>query len=248
MKLDRYVILSDIHVPFHDQKLMLKVSQLIYELKPKGVILNGDVLDMYTLASFNHDSVNKLRDLTLDMEYTQGNLLLSALDEAMPAGCEKHFLYGNHEDRYFREVDRGDRGKYGTALQSPTEALRLRERGYHVEENYRQGFVRLGTHLEVTHGNFTTINAAKAHLDAYQGSVLVGHTHRLNTFVTGKRGAWNVGFLGDPTSAGFHYESRISRDRWTQALAVVSVSGSGDFWVEVIQVHNGIFTYNGKVY
>jgi predicted phosphodiesterase len=248
VKLERHVVISDMHAPFQNKDLMAKICMMIHDIRPEGFIVNGDGVDLYSLASFNADSLDLLRDLTLTKEYKLSNLMLDGLDHALPKGCTKHYLYGNHEDRYRRERERGDRGKYGDALQSPEDALRLSERGYSVGTNYKEDFVRLGDHLEVTHGIYATVHSAKKHLDEFQGSVLVGHTHRLNTFVSGKRGAWNVGFLGDLSSRGFHYISRTQRDKWTQALAVVSVSGSGDFWVEVIQVHDGRFIYAGKVY
>jgi predicted phosphodiesterase len=248
MRLEQHVIVSDMHAPFHDIPLILKVCRFIKDIQPKGFILNGDGVDLYSLGRFNADSVEKLRSITLADEYRAANSMLDAFDAVLPAGCVKHYLYGNHEDRYFRELERGDRGKYGSALVSPTVALRLTERGYATHENYRQDFVLLGSHLEVTHGIYCGVHPAKKHLDEFQGSVIVGHTHRFQTHNVGKRAAWNFGYLGDTTSPGFHYEPRTVRDKWTQSFGVVSVAGNGDFWVEPIQVHNGIFIYAGKVY
>ncbi len=248
MKLERYVIISDMHAPFQDKALVGKVARLMLDVRPEGFIINGDGVDLYSLARFNADSLDLLRDLTLEKEYRLANAMMDDLDSALPKGCKKHYLYGNHEDRYRREKERGDRGKYGAALRSPEDALRLAERGYEIGPDYKEDFVLLGDHLEVTHGIYTTVQAAKRHLDEFQGSVVIGHTHRLQMFVNGKRGAWNVGFLGDMKSAGFRYVSRTQRDKWTQSLGVASVNGNGDFWMEPIQVHDGRFIYNGKVY
>lgn len=245
-----YLILSDLHVPFHDEALIAKVCQLAVDIRPRlaGVILNGDFLDLYTLGSYNRDSLRKLRHLTLDAEYAEGNRILDMLDTAIPRNIERHFLFGNHEDRYWRELDHGDTGKYGDALRSPHEALRLVNRGYRVYDNWKQDFVRLGEHLEVTHGVYTPVHVAKKHLDEFQGSVIVGHSHRLQSYVTGRRGAWNFGFLGQTNSEGFHYVSRTKRNTWTQSFGLVDIDDHGDFFVSPIQVHNGRFVCDGRFY
>jgi predicted phosphodiesterase len=242
------LIISDLHVPFHDKKLLQKICRVIVDTRPTHFIINGDFLDLYSLGSYNADSVNKLKDVTLGDEYEAGVEVLKKLEMALPKGTHKHFLYGNHEDRYFRELDRGDRGKYAGALQAPEEALRLRDRGFTVHTNWKQDYVTLGGHLEVTHGIYCPVHVAKRHLDDLQGSVIVGHSHRFQSFVLGKRGAWNVGFLGDMNSKGFHYMARTQRMKWAQGFAFVTIDDNGRFWVEPIQVHDGKFICRGRMY
>jgi predicted phosphodiesterase len=243
----KWLILSDLHAPFHDEPVFKKVLKLARDIQPDGFILNGDVLDLWSLGSFNADSVELLRDVTLEGEYKTGNSLLDRIDDVIGSRPEKIFLYGNHEDRYRRELERGDRGKYAGALRSPSDALALTRRGYTVLDNYKQHFVRLGGHLEITHGIYATVHAAKRHLDEFQGSVIIGHTHRLQSFVTGKRGAWNCGFLGDSDSPGFFYVARSQREKWSQSFCIVTIK-DGAFWVEPIQVNMGTFVYGGKAY
>ena len=78
--------------------------------------------------------------------------------------CKKYFLYGNHEDRYFREVAKGDKAKYGSALLNPTEALKLQKRGYEVKDNWKDDFFTLGEHLDIIHGIYCNVHSAKKHL------------------------------------------------------------------------------------
>jgi predicted phosphodiesterase len=246
--LQRWLILSDVHVPFHDKDLLVKVLKLIVDARPYGLILNGDFLDLFSLGSYNADSLFFLKQIDLGEEYQAGNWVLSKLDSAMRAGSHKFFVYGNHEDRYFRELQKGDTAKYGDALRSPTEALKLRERGYTVLENWKQDFVKLGEHLEVTHGTHCNVHVAKKEMEESQSSVIVGHSHRFNTHVEGKRGGFNFGFLGDLESKYFHYMPRTARNKWVNSLGFSHIDDHGDFYVEPIQCFGGRFVYNGKAY
>lgn len=247
-KTETWVVLPDIHTPFHDAKLIKKVCQFMKDLRPHGVVISGDFLDLYSLSRYAADSVYSLRDVTLSMEYKTGREVLGWIESALPKGCRKEFLYGNHEDRYWRELEKGDRGKYGDALQSPTSALTLRERGWNVGEHWQQDAVQLGDHLEVIHGIYCPVHAAKKHLDEWQGSVIMGHTHRFQSYVSGKRAAYNIGFLGDPNSKGFAYMPRTKRLQWVQGFAVVDIDTHGDYWCQPIQCYGSRFMADGRMY
>jgi hypothetical protein len=66
-----------------------------------GICLAGDYLDLYTLGSYNSMSLGLLEGIDLGYEYEDGLNGLIELQSALPDGCKKLFLYGNHEDRYF---------------------------------------------------------------------------------------------------------------------------------------------------
>jgi predicted phosphodiesterase len=245
---ETWFVLPDIHVPFHDEALLAKVCSAMRDIRPTGVVISGDFLDLFSLSRFAADSLYALRDVTLSGEYDAGNAVLDMIDAALPADCAKHFIYGNHEDRYWRELERGDRGKYGDALKSPTLALGLAERGYATQEHWKKAGIRLGDHLLVTHGSYTNEHTAKQHLLKWQTSVMFGHTHRVQTYVQGRRAAYNIGFLGDIRSKGFDYMDEPSRMQWTNGFAVVRIDEAGDYWAEVIQCHDGRFVCGGRFY
>lgn len=244
----RWFIISDIHSPFHNVRLVEKVCACIRAEQPYGIIINGDFLDLFSIASHNADSLGLLKNIDLEYEYRVGNDLLNKIDDALPKGAKKKYIYGNHEDRYIRELMRGDRAKYAGALVSPEEGLGLRERGYKVFTNWKQDSIQLGSHLEVTHGVFTPVHAAKKHLDEFQGSVIVGHTHRFQSFVSGKRGAWNFGFLGDIESRGFYYMSRAQRSKWSNSFGTVDIDSKGYHYVQPIHIFNESFICSGVKY
>jgi predicted phosphodiesterase len=183
----------------------------------------------------------------LQDEYLDG---LQGIDEINSAfkGAKKLFLFGNHEDRYFRHIKEKDNAKYGGALINPVEALYLHERGWITKTDWQSDYFTLGKHLDIVHGVYTSIHAAKAHLDKTQHSVMFGHTHRVQCFHQGNRAAFNIGGMYDIKSKGFNYMPRFQRQLWANGFALVNVTDNGDFYVEQVNVWADKFLANGKMY
>ena len=214
-------------------------------------MLPGDYADLFTLGSYNENSLKSLTGITLEIEYSDCNDGLDEIDTALgkyKKSCKKYFLFGNHEDRYFREIAKGDKAKYGGALTPPTEALRLVERGYEVKENWKDDFFTLGEHLDVIHGVYTNIHTAKKHLDMTGRSVMFGHTHRVQMFRQGKRASYNIGWLGNVKHKCFNYMPRFQKDVWANGFAEVFIDDNGLYYVNQISVYNDSFFINGKMY
>jgi predicted phosphodiesterase len=247
--LQRWIVISDVHRPFHNQTLWNKLLQLINDMGSSlyGIVIAGDYLDLYTLGSYNNESLANLSNITLQDEYIDG---LQGIDEINSAfkGAKKLFLFGNHEDRYFRHIKEKDNAKYGGALINPVEALYLHERGWITKTDWQSDYFTLGKHLDIVHGVYTSIHAAKAHLDKTQHSVMFGHTHRVQCFHSGNRAAFNIGGLYDIKSKGFNYMPRFQRQLWANGFALVNVTDNGDFYVEQVNVWADKFLANGKMY
>ncbi len=241
------MVIPDVHAPFHNVKLLERVTKLYNDLRPDQLVFSGDFLDMHSLSRHNKGSLAKLQGLTLSHEYTAGREVMSGFLGGR-RGCAKSFIYGNHCDFYLRHLQDGDNAKVGAELGSPAEALRLREHGFEVKERWMEDSVRIGQHLEVVHGLYTCVHSAKKHLDEFECSVMFGHTHRFQSYVTQKRGAYNIGFLGDPNSVGFSYAPKAQRQKWVNGLAVVYTMDDGTFVPVCIQCWNGRFVFNGKTY
>jgi predicted phosphodiesterase len=247
--LQRWIVISDVHRPFHNQTLWNKLLQLINDMGSSlyGIVIAGDYLDLYTLGSYNNESLANLSNITLQDEYIDG---LQGIDEINSAfkGAKKLFLFGNHEDRYFRHIKEKDNAKYGGALINPIEALYLHERDWITKTDWQSDYFTLGKHLDIVHGVYCSIHAAKAHLDKTQHSVMFGHTHRVQCFHQGNRAAFNIGGLYDIKSKGFNYMPRFQRQLWANGFALVNITDNGDFYVEQVNVWADKFLANGKMY
>lgn len=242
-----HVVLPDVHTPWHDRDLLPAILQFIKDIRPQGVVLSGDFLDLYSLSTHQAGSLYHLKDINLSYEYQIGREVMRQI-ESVSKQAKRVFLFGNHEDRYKRWIATEDHAKLGTELGSPTEALRARENGWRVIEEYPDGFLKLGDHLEIIHGIYCPMHAAKKHLDMLQGSVVFGHTHRIQSYTTGRREAWNIGHLSDPDSKGMSYMPRTQKQQWSQGFAVVYILTSGDFVVNPVAIWEGQFVWAGKIY
>lgn len=252
-KMQKWIVLPDVHRPFHNKILWSKIIKYIRENKQNiyGIVLSGDYADLFTLGSYNENSLKNLTGITLEIEYDDCNDGLDEIDTALgkyKKSCKKYFLYGNHEDRYFREIAKGDKAKYGGALKNPTEAMRLIERGYIVKDNWKDDYFTLGEHLDVIHGIYCNIHTAKKHLDVTGRSVMFGHTHRVQSYRQGKRASYNIGWLGDVKHRVFNYMPRFQKDIWANGFAEVFIDDKGFYYVNQISVYNDSFFINGKMY
>jgi predicted phosphodiesterase len=249
-KLEKWLVVSDVHRPFHNKVLWSKLLQLIKDLGNSlyGFVLAGDYLDLYTLGSYNTESLANLSGLTLQDEYIDGLEGMDDLNKALRKDCKKYFLFGNHEDRYFRHIKEKDNAKYGGALLNPVEALYLHEKGWEVKTDWMSDYFTLGDHLDVIHGIYTSVNAAKTHLDKTQHSVMFGHTHRVQCFHNGNKAAYNIGGLYDIKSKGFNYMQRLQRETWANGFAIVNINDDGEFYVEQVNVWADKFLAEGKIY
>ena len=248
--IQKWLILPDVHRPFQNKVLEKKVLQLIKDLGSSlyGINISGDYLDLYTLGSYNAESLGLLNGITLEYEYLDGLKGIKDIENAAHKDVKKQFLWGNHEDRYFREVNKKDNAKYGSALKHPTEALELDERGWEVKTNWKDDFFTLGNHLDVMHGMFTNVHAAYNHLLKTNHSCIFGHTHRVQSYHLGNRAAYNIGGLYDKENKAFHYMPRLQREVWANGFAMVYIDDNGHFFVEQINVWNNKFFANGKMY
>lgn len=249
-KVQKWLILPDVHRPFHNKTLWSKVINLISDMGGTlyGINLSGDYLDLYTLGSYNAESLGLLQGIDLEYEYLDGLKGIKEIEAAAGKNIKKQFLFGNHEDRYFREMNKKDNAKYGGALKNPIEALELHDRGWDVKTNWKDDYFTLGEHLDIIHGVYTNIHCAKKHLDMTGHSCMFGHSHRIQSFNSGNRAAYNIGTLADISNKAFNYMPRFQKNVWANGFAIVNIDDNGNFFAEQINVWDNKFIANGKIY
>ncbi len=242
-----WVILGCVHVPYHNKAFYYSFLKFLKDNSQKitGLIIAGDFVDMEALSS--HDKGN-ISHSTLDHEYREANHVLTEIESLLHPDVQKVYIWGNHEDRYNRYMRQVDNSKLGAALQSPSVALNLVARGYHVFEDWKKSYVTIGKYLDVLHGEFTNVHTAKKHLDTYRKSCLYFHTHRKQVYIEGKMGAFNCGSMGDFKKNVFNYASRAMVDSWTNSFAVVNVDKEGFYHVDIPTWINNRFYFGNKVY
>lgn len=242
-----HVAVGCIHFPAVNTKFYAAFLKFLEDIKPllKGIHLLGDIIDCKSLSS--HDK-GQVSDTTLEKEYATSNLYLDKLDEVLPVGIEKNYIWGNHEDRYTRLLKQVDTAKFGKALLSPTAGCKFIERGYTVQEDYMNAKIQLGKYLDLIHGQYITNNAAKKHLDVYKRSIMFVHTHKMGSSFDTDKAAFNIGWMGDKDHSAFNYCSRVTREGWQNGFAVINIDAEGFYHVQMIQWYNDRFYFGGKEY
>ena len=242
-----HVVIGCVHLPAINKAFFNAFIKFLGDVKTdlKGIHLIGDILDCKSLSS--HD-MGQVSDTTLEKEYAESNKYLDMIDSAIPAGIEKNYLWGNHEERFSRIIKRVDMAKFGGALLSPTKGGKFMERGYTIQEDYKNAKIQLGKYLDLIHGEYIVSNAAKKHLDVYKKSIMFAHTHKIGTHFDCDKAAFNIGWMGDAEDTAFNYCSRITKSQWQNGFAVVQIDGDGYYHVQMVQWYNGRFFFGGKEY
>jgi hypothetical protein len=191
---------------------MLRIAR---QFKPNVLVHQGDFADFYAVSSHSKDPA---RAGHLKEELAVVKRLRSQLDRL--GARRKIFCEGNHEDRLRRYLHDKAPELYG--LVDTDTLLELSKNGWEFVP-YR-GHARIGklwlTHDTGNSGKYTTARA----LDAFHGSVAIGHHHQIQYQVEGDaRGKHRVGaqfgWLGDVKKVD--YMSRIKALRtWALGFGI----------------------------
>ena len=92
MSKNRFIVISDLHYPYEDTKAIKAMLQFIKLHKVQTVILNGDILDMYDVSSFDKSPE---RINSLQKELNKAKALFKELRRILPE-TEIVFVKGNH--------------------------------------------------------------------------------------------------------------------------------------------------------
>ena len=172
---NKFVVLSDIHFPYHDEKALKAVYNFLSNTQVDTIILNGDILDFYDVSSFDKDPdrINSLQK-EIDMAQKFFKKLRSLAPKAKIV-----FVKGNHEDRIERYLKKHPELYSLNALKLPN-LLNL--------DNYVIGYspkgFKLGN-LKIIHGDMVrkfSSYTARGELEKHDSSGISSYTHRGGAF------------------------------------------------------------------
>lgn len=229
-----WLILSDIHVPYHDRAtLELAVS----EAKRRGVVgvlLNGDTLDSHEIS--NHDKDPSAPRYVEEVETAKK--LLAWLRGQLP-GTRIVLKEGNHEERLGRYVLQRAPALFDLEGVSLPTLLHLEDFGAEWVNDKR--VIHLGK-LCVVHGHEYRggggVMPARWLYLRTRYVAMCGHFHRSSEYgdrdIRGKEErSWSVG-------CACHIHPRYAPlNSWNQGFAFVDVASDGNFSVDNRRVHNG---------
>jgi len=230
------LILSDVHIPFHNPALKVALRHGKKE-GCNAVILNGDIIDCHELSKFLKDP----RKRVFGEEIRVLRMLMDAIRKEFGKSARIIYKLGNHEERYIHFLIR----QAPVFLDIPEfdfkEIMRLDEYGVELVGEKRP--IALGK-LNVIHGheyNFpiaNPVNAARGFFLRAKSHCLGGHLHQSSQHseknIEGLVvSTWSTGCLCD-----LHPEYRPINS-WNHGFAIVNVDKDGSFEVENFRIING---------
>jgi len=169
------LILSDIHLPYQDNKALELAINYGIENKVNAVYLNGDTIDMYQASRFIKD--RRLRDLAGELEMTRG--FLKTLQDTFK--CPIYFKIGNHEVRWEHYLRLKAPELLGIDDFKLEQILRFREFGVTLVKDKQ---IAMAGKLPILHGHewfggfAPPVNPARGLFLKAKESCIVGHHHR----------------------------------------------------------------------
>ena len=222
----QWLILCDLHMPYHDEQCLKAAIDEAKRLKVSGIILNGDTLDCMEISQHEKD-----RDLTRYVsDVKMGSELLKWLRKLFP---KARIVYkkGNHDDRYDRYLIKHAPALVGLPGHDFETALQVDDFG--VECVADKKIIMLGK-LNVIHGHEYRggggVNPARwLYLQAGDCTIM-GHLHRTSEhherdIADYNVATWSVGCACDLKPLW------CPLNKWNHGFATVNLAKDGSFTV-----------------
>lgn len=254
------IVASDFHWPVSDEPCEIVFLKTVEALRPKRVVLNGDLPDMMAFSKYPKDARPgfswKVRDEQVAMKkfLTQLETIIAPWDGELYETEANHSGNGR-ESRWRRwmsenaaallEADNAEEDlSYQRYFHPRGSKIRL------VEE------VIVADELVITHGNMVRQKGgytARGMSQKWTSSIMIGHTHRAGS------SHWRIPAIGNrPEMLVRAYESGgmmqlephwkgnftgyVSRPDWTQGFSIITHTHDdepGRYGVENVAIHQG---------
>ena len=247
---DRVVIFPDIHFPNHDEKAFKCALKIIKIVQPTGFVLIGDTIDGESVSHWQYKK-KKRPPLEYQLpsiveEVAAGNEGIDRIDEELDkVNCKKKiFTQGNHELWFDHFVEENPfLSSFGSR-----KVFKFDERGYQWF-SYGKITKVFGSKLYVYHGgHYGGIAHTRTHALQMGCNIIYGHTHDCQKstvqHIDGPHMAHSMGCLSDMKAAKYLKNRPVN---WSHNVGIVDLLTNGNFNLVVLNIHDGVTTYNGKI-
>lgn len=232
----RAAILSDLHIPYHDQTALLAALAHVQVCDPSVIVLNGDVADFYSVSFWEKDP--RKRDFRAEVDTVK--VVLSQIRLAFP-NARIIYKCGNHEERYERYMLVKAPELLDMEVTQIGQILSLPEFDIELVRDKRP--IRLGK-LNVIHGHefrfaiAGPVNPARGFFNKAKAHCIGGHLHQtsqhseknINQSVIS---TWSTGCLCDL------HPDYAPINQWNHGFAMVDVTRTGVFQVNNLRIVDG---------
>jgi predicted phosphodiesterase len=221
----RYLILSDIHLPFHNEEALAAALEWAMNNQITDIILNGDILDCYDVSRFSKE----IKRPKISEELEMGRQFFAYLRDLFPT-----------QNIYYKI---GNAREFSDMTEFGLESL-LKVNDFKIKVVNRE-MIKIGK-LIVLHGHelgesvFSPVNPARGMFLKAKASILFGHNHQVshhseNNLNGDQVGVWSTGCLCELTPEYRMY----AYTKWSHGFAFVEVLEDGTFHVNNMKILNG---------
>jgi predicted phosphodiesterase len=232
----RVLLISDIHLPYHNIESITACFDFAKKEKPDAVLINGDILDFHSISYFEKDPTKKRFSEELDMFKEFFNTLKRIFK------CKIYLKCGNHEERYEKFLVQKAPELMGVKEFKLDEILKARAEGIDIIKDKR--IITLNE-LPVIHGHefgrgvFSPVNSARGLFLQAKHSCIKGDSHVTSEHtepnIMGKiMTTWSVGCLCGLSPRW------LPLNKWNAGFAIVDLDSNGvDFEVRNKRIFKG---------
>lgn len=237
---EKVIFVGDFHIPFHDYKLFELFIKFIKYFKPDKCYIIGDLLDCYSVSTFNKDP-KRMGNLQIELDLAE-----NIINKIFKLCKDITFLEGNHEWRITRHLRRNPE-LYGLDCLSIPSLLRLANKDIKCHSYMKPP---LKHHkFQVTHGNIIRKYSgwtAKAMWEKYAGCGICGHSHRGGNFI--KRNTQGI-FAWYENMAMCRLDPEyLDFADWQQGWSIAYFTKKDLFHLEQIPIVDHKFLFQGRLF
>jgi predicted phosphodiesterase len=242
-RFETVVSLSDIHFPYHNKALLESTLEVLEDIQPHVVVLNGDVNDFFQLSRFNQ-GLERLDELQEEID--MGREFRAHVRNIVPNAVIRENL-GNHDERILSYIENNARSLASLRALKPEILLGLDDLDITL---YGRAGHRIRPDFVFEHGHIVRGEAggsARARLNSTLISGIMGHTHRMAEYP--KYGYRDLTWYEQGCLCSRQAEYKIGETNWQPGFAVCQFSTRSDsFHVDLIRAIGDGYIWGGKEY
>lgn len=231
-----WLVIGDIHIPFHDRQTIELAVEKAKQKKIVGILLNGDIADCHELSRFDKtpdepryvEEVEATRQFLRWLRYKFPTIKIVLKD-------------GNHEERLMKYLCQRAPALFGLDVATIPNILWFHK--YGIEHVTDKRVIQAGK-LNIVHGHEfpggsnSPVNPARGLFLKAKASILGNHFHQMSEHhepdIRGKSiAAWSLG-----CACGLA-PMYLPLNKWCNGFAFVEILDDGDFEVENLCVMKG---------
>jgi predicted phosphodiesterase len=234
LKAKRLLVLSDIHIPYHNIEALTCAFDYAKQEKPDAILLNGDTLDFFGLSRFAKDPKGR----SFAHELKTFKEVMDVIKKTFDAKI--YFKIGNHEERYFHFLWMKAHEIVGVEEFELENIIKARAEGIEVIKDKR--IMKAGD-LNIIHGHefggsvFSPVNIARGLFLKGKVSAMQGHNHQTSEHSESDMNGditttWSLGCLCEL------HPAYLPINKWNHGFAMVDIDGQ-NFDVRNKRIHKG---------